>query len=61
MGTRGIPNRKSFQKEYLLLSEAIRISIEQGEDMFSRFVRTGKEDTDSARGREMLASAEIGE
>ena len=39
----------------------IRISIEQVEDMFSRFVRIGREDMDNARGREMLASAEIGE
>lgn len=37
----------------------IRISREQVEDMFSKFVRIGREDMDNARGREMLASAEI--
>lgn len=37
----------------------IRISREQAEDMFSRFVRIGREDMDSARDREMLASAAI--
>ena len=37
----------------------IRISREQVEDMLSRFVRIWREDTESARDREMPASTEI--